>query len=87
MKQTTHSVRDIERNVIDEAHLTNTTIRSLAWRDITVEERSRMTDARPTPILLNIDGYAEAGTLIQHSETKFALKQIRNTHRPNGTFG
>ena len=74
MKQMTYSDRDVERNVIDEAHLNNTTIRSLAWRDINVENRSRMTDARPTPILSNIDGYAEAGTLIQHSETTFALK-------------
>lgn len=86
MKQATRSVMDIERNAIDEAHLTNTTIRNLTWRCIDVEKRSWKSDVRPTRILSKIDGYAEAGTLSQQLETRFALNWIRDTHRLNGTF-
>lgn len=57
------SFGDIESNAIDEAHLTNTTIRSLSWQGIEVKKSSWKTDARPTRILSNIAGYAEAGKL------------------------
>lgn len=86
MEQASRSVRDIERNPVGEAHLTNTTVRSLAWRGIHVENRSWMTDVRPTPFLSIIDGYAEAGTLTQPLGKTFALNWTRDTHRPNGTF-
>lgn len=75
-EQGTRSVRDIERDAIDEAHLTNTTIRNLAWHGINVEKRSWMTDARPTPILSKIDGYAEAGTLAQQSERNLPAELV-----------
>ena len=58
------SVQDIERNSIDEFQLENTTVRSLAWRGISVEKGGWTTDARPTPILSEVDGYTEAGTTI-----------------------
>ena len=86
MKQANRSVRDLEKDAIDEAHLANTTIRSLTWRCIDVEKRSWMSDVRPAPILSKIDGYAEAGTLTQQPETRFLLNWIRDTHRLNGTF-
>ena len=86
MKQPARVARDIERDAIDEALLPNTAIRSLAWHGIAVGKRSWMTDARPIPILSKIDGFAEAGTLTHKSENPFALKQFRDTHRPDGTF-
>lgn len=72
MKYINRSVGDVESNAIDESHLTNTTIRSLSWRGIEVEKRG-WSDARPTPILSNIDGFAEAGTLSWKSEIMFTL--------------
>lgn len=86
MKQATRPVRDIERDAIDEAHLTNITVRSLSWRGIHVEKRSRLTEARPALILSEIDGYVEAGTLLQRPEKMFTLNWTRDAHRPHGTF-
>lgn len=63
MKHMNRSLGDVESNASNEAHLTNTTIRSLSWRGIEVEKSSWKSDARPTLILSKIDGYAEAGTL------------------------
>lgn len=68
MRQETRPVTDVEINATDEAHLTNITVRNLTWRGIHVEKRSWKTDARPAPILLRIDGHAEAGRLTQHRE-------------------
>ena len=65
-KRASRSVQDIERNAVDEFQLENTTIQSLAWRGISVEKRGWATDARPTPILSEVDGYTEAGTTIHY---------------------
>ena len=64
MEHATHSVNDIERNAVDDAHLNNTTVQRLAWRGICVQKKG-WTDARPTPIISKIDGHAEAGTPTQ----------------------
>ena len=61
MRKKDGSVGDIERYAVDEAHLTNTTIGSLAWCSINAERGSWRTDAQPIPILSKIDGYAETG--------------------------
>ena len=78
-KEMEHPVRDIEKNVLDEAHLNNTTIRSLAWHGIDVEKRG-WSDARPTPIISKIDGYAEAGILESAfgNETQAELDQVHS---------
>lgn len=63
MKRATPSLQDIERGAVDEAHLENTTVRSLAWHGISVERGGWTASTRSTPILSKVDGYAEAGTL------------------------
>ena len=85
-KQANRSVQDIERNAVDEFHLENTTVQTLSWRGISVEKKGWATDARPTPILSDVDGYIETGIMICYLETRLALNRIRHTHRPHGTF-
>ena len=62
------SVQDVERDALDEFHLENTTVQSLSWRGIGVEKSGWATDARPTPILVEVDGYTEAGIPICYLE-------------------
>lgn len=51
---------DIEKRAIDDAHLRNTTVKSFAWRGITVTVKDQKTKL-PKVILDNIDGVVEAG--------------------------
>jgi len=62
MKQSSDSNSDVERDAIDETHLTNNDVQSLVWQKVQVELRSWKSDLRPKSILSNIDGYAQAGT-------------------------
>ena len=88
-KRASRSIQDVERNAIDESHLENTTVQSLAWRGINVVKKGWTADAGLAPILSNIDGYTEAGTLTYSMgacERVSALNRIRDTHCPHGTF-
>ena len=85
-KRANRSVQDIERNAVDDFQLENTTVKSLSWHGISVEKRGWASDARPSPILSEVDGYTEAGTTICYLEMRLALNRIRHTHRTNGTF-
>lgn len=64
MKHSTVSTKDIERDAIDESYLTNTNVHSFAWRNIKVESRKRKSDSHLKCILSDIDGYAQAGTIL-----------------------
>ena len=69
-KRASGSDQDIENNAINGSHLENTTVRSLAWRGISVEKRGWTADTGLASILSKIDGFAEAGTLIYCLKTK-----------------
>jgi hypothetical protein len=51
---------DIEQKVVDETHLSNTTVRSFTWQGVTVAVKDRKTK-RPKVILDNVEGMATAG--------------------------
>ena len=60
------STMDLERDAVDDSHQINTKIRSIEWRKVNVESRSRKSDLSKI-ILSNIDGYAKAGMVAQSS--------------------
>lgn len=62
MKYLSDSNSDIERDAIDETHLTNNNVYSLTWQTVQVVLKNRHGHAQPKSILSNIDGYAKAGT-------------------------
>lgn len=62
MKHFSESHSDIERDAIDETHLTNNNVHSLAWQTVRVDLKKRNGDFLPKSILSNIDGYTKAGT-------------------------
>lgn len=64
MKHFSDSNSDIERDAVDETHLTNDIVHSLAWQTVQVDLRNRKGNVEPKSILSNIDGYTKAGTRI-----------------------
>lgn len=55
------SVEDVEKGVAtDYAHLTNTTVHSFSWEDVTVTVKDRKTK-QPIEILSGVSGVVEAG--------------------------
>jgi hypothetical protein len=53
---------DVEKSVgTENAHLTNRTVRSFAWENITQTVKDRQSGA-PKDILYNVSGLANAGT-------------------------
>ena len=59
------SAEDVEKNVRVADHLTNTTVQSLSWRNVTVEiERRLASDMPPVPVLSSVDGHVEAGQVL-----------------------
>ncbi|KAK3692840.1 P-loop containing nucleoside triphosphate hydrolase protein [Podospora appendiculata] len=53
---------DVEQRPLAEAHLVNTTVRSISWRDITVTVKDRETKL-PKTIVGNVHGIVEAGEI------------------------
>lgn len=53
---------DIEKSVIDDAHLINNTVRNFVWSDVTVTVKDRQTK-EPKNILDKVSGYVEAGEI------------------------
>lgn len=51
---------DIESHAVAEAHLRNTTVRNLTWRNVTVTVKDRETKL-PKTIVENVEGIVEAG--------------------------
>jgi hypothetical protein len=54
------SIEDVEKGVTDYAHLTNTTVHSFSWENVTVSVRDRKTK-QPLDILSGVNGIVEAG--------------------------
>ena len=54
------SVVDLEPGINADAQLFNTSVHSIAWRDITVTVKDRKTQ-EPRNIVERVDGYVEAG--------------------------
>lgn len=53
---------DVEQHgALAEAHLRNTTVRSISWRGVSVTVKDRETK-QPKEIVDNVEGYVEAGT-------------------------
>lgn len=62
MSNSNPSTEDIEKGtVMDYAHLTNTSVHSFSWENVTVTVKDRKTK-QPLEILTNINGVIEAGT-------------------------
>ena len=59
VKEDVHVI-DIEKHAVAEAHLKNTTIRNLAWKNVTVTVKDRETK-QPKKIVENVEGIVEAG--------------------------
>ena len=58
MKKMELSNLDVEQDSLGDSHLTNSTVRRLAWHGVCVRVSSSTQTKR---ILSNIDGYAEDG--------------------------
>jgi len=56
-------VVDIEQKAVEDAHLTNNTVRDFVWSGVTVTVKDHKTKQQKT-ILDNASGYAQAGTSI-----------------------
>ena len=55
--------KDLERRDSIGTHLDNTTVRSLSWRDVTVQVKDRKTK-QPIYILSSSNGFVEAGQIV-----------------------
>ncbi|KAK3375266.1 P-loop containing nucleoside triphosphate hydrolase protein [Podospora didyma] len=53
---------DVEQRAVAEAHLRNTTVRSISWKGITVTVKDRETKL-PKAIVENVEGIVEAGEI------------------------
>ncbi|KAK0711016.1 P-loop containing nucleoside triphosphate hydrolase protein [Lasiosphaeris hirsuta] len=53
---------DIEHHAVAEAHLRNTTVRNISWRNVTVTVKDRETK-EPKTIVENVEGIVEAGEI------------------------
>ncbi|KAK3357604.1 P-loop containing nucleoside triphosphate hydrolase protein [Lasiosphaeria hispida] len=53
---------DVEHHAVAEAHLRNTTVRSLSWRNVTVTVKDRETK-EPKAVVENVEGIVEAGEI------------------------
>lgn len=60
MSTSNPSIEDIEKGATDYAHLTNTTVHSFSWENVTVSVKDRKTK-QPLDILSGVDGIVEAG--------------------------
>ena len=81
VKEASESIRDVEKDAVDETcldknlirsikrhdtYLQNSTIHSLAWHTVDVTvEHDWRSDMYPKSILAKIDGHAEAGTVLR----------------------
>ena len=55
------SIEDVEKGAVaDYAHLTNTTVHSFSWENVTVTVKDRKTK-QPLEILSDVNGVVEAG--------------------------
>ncbi len=84
MKLFSDSHADIERDAIDETHLTNNNVHSLAWQTVRVDLKNRASDVVPASILSNIDGYTKAGTRNRIRPHADVLTFIRATDGADG---
>ena len=62
MSTSNPSIEDVEKGATEYAHLTNTTVHSFAWENVSVSVRDRATK-QAVDILSGVDGVVEAGTL------------------------
>jgi len=51
---------DVEQHAVAEAHLKNTTVRNITWKDVTVTVKDRETKVLKA-IVENVEGIVEAG--------------------------
>lgn len=58
---------DVENNAADYADLTNTSIRSFGWEDVTVTVKDRQTK-QPKNILSDVNGMVKAGKQISYRD-------------------
>ncbi|KAJ4407426.1 hypothetical protein N0V91_004010 [Didymella pomorum] len=63
MSTSNPSVEDVEKGAMDYAHLTNTTVHSFSWENVTVSVKDRKTK-QPLDILSGVDGIIEAGEML-----------------------
>ncbi len=84
MKPFRDSHSDIERDAIDETHLTNNNVHSLAWQTVRVDLKNRASDVVPRSILSNIDGYTKAGTRNRIKSHAYVLTFTRATDGVDG---
>lgn len=64
MQESKFGINDLEREGGDEAHLTNVTIRNLTWDIEKVAVGRRLfAESKPEPLIANINGAAQAGTI------------------------
>lgn len=73
MKETSDASTDIERDAIDETHLTNTNVHSLAWQNVQVETDCRKSDLRSKFILSQINGIAKAGAKSRFHNGRYCI--------------
>lgn len=73
MSTTNPSVEDVEKGAAaDYAHLSNTTVHSFSWQDVTVSVKDRKTK-QPLDILSGVSGIVEAGMWILSRPTRQTL--------------
>jgi len=60
-----NSVDDVEKSAVlgHHAHLTNETVRSFSWSNLTVTVNDRATK-QPLNLLSNVNGFVEAGEIV-----------------------
>ncbi|KAF3053261.1 hypothetical protein E8E11_006692 [Didymella keratinophila] len=63
MSTSNPSIEDVEKGATDYAHLTNTTVHSFSWENVTVSVKDRKTK-QPLDILSGVDGIVEAGEML-----------------------
>lgn len=61
MTETTAPIRDLEQPVNGEAHLSNSTVSSLAWQDISVQRDWLSSGREAKQLISKVDGLAVAG--------------------------
>ena len=65
MKAPGNVVSDVERSAGLKSHSGASIVERLCWKDVSVLNRYSTSDAKPTPIIANVDGIAPAGEKIE----------------------
>jgi len=71
------STSDVEKDaaVQDYAHLTNDTVRSFSWDNVTVTVKDRTTK-KPLDILSDVNGYVEAGEMLALMGPRYVIAVV-----------